>query len=84
MPRKSYKPEEIVAKRRQVDVLMSQGQSTADAIRPKNILHSSDVGHISEWFGLSVSNRSHNARKICFSQILEKLGLQESHRFSKG
>ena len=33
MPRKSYKPEEIVAKLRQVDVLISQGQSAADAIR---------------------------------------------------
>jgi len=32
MPRKSYKPEEIVAKLRQVDVLISQGQSAADAI----------------------------------------------------
>ena len=29
---KSYKPEEIVAKLRQVDVLISQGQSAADAI----------------------------------------------------
>jgi hypothetical protein len=29
MPRKSYKPEEIVAKLRQVDVLISQGQSTS-------------------------------------------------------
>ena len=33
MPRKSYKPEEIVAKLRQVDVLTSQGQSAAEAIR---------------------------------------------------
>jgi transposase len=33
MPRKRYKPEEIVAKLRQVDVLTSQGQSAADAIR---------------------------------------------------
>ena len=32
MPRKSYKPEEIVAKLRQVD-LSSQGQSVAEAIR---------------------------------------------------
>jgi putative transposase len=31
--RKRYKPEEIVAKLRQVDVLVSQGQSMADAIR---------------------------------------------------
>ena len=33
MPRKKYKPEEIVAKLRQVDVLVSQGVSMADAIR---------------------------------------------------
>ena len=33
MPRKRYKPEEIVAKLRQVDVLVSQGASMADAIR---------------------------------------------------
>jgi len=33
MPRKRYKPEEIVAKLRQVDVLVSQGISMADAIR---------------------------------------------------
>ena len=32
MPRKRYKPEEIVAKLRQVDVLVSQGQVMADAI----------------------------------------------------
>jgi putative transposase len=33
MPRKRYKPEEIVAKLRQVDVLVSQGQSMGEAIR---------------------------------------------------
>ena len=33
MPRKRYKPEEIVAKLRQVDVLVSQGASMADAVR---------------------------------------------------
>jgi transposase-like protein len=33
MPRKRGKPEEIVAKLRQVDVLVSRGQSVADAIR---------------------------------------------------
>ena len=33
MTRKRHKPEEIVAKLRQVDVLVSQGQSVADAIR---------------------------------------------------
>jgi len=33
MPRKRHKPEEIVAKLRQVDVLASQGQSIADAVQ---------------------------------------------------
>jgi hypothetical protein len=33
MARKRYKPEEIVAKLRQVDVLVSQGQAMADALR---------------------------------------------------
>jgi hypothetical protein len=33
MPRKRYKPEEIVSKLRQVDVLTSQGQGVSDAIR---------------------------------------------------
>jgi putative transposase len=33
MPKKRHKPEEIVAKLRQVDVLTSQGQSVAEAIR---------------------------------------------------
>ena len=33
MPRKRFKPEEIVTKLRQVDVLQSQGMSVADAIR---------------------------------------------------
>jgi hypothetical protein len=35
MARKRYKPEEIVAKLRQVDVLVSQGQNMVDAIRPR-------------------------------------------------
>ena len=33
MPKKRYTPEEIVAKLRQVDVVVSQGQNIADAIR---------------------------------------------------
>src|SRR5215218_4080546 len=33
MPRKRHKPEEIVAKLRQVDVLVSQGQSVTEAVR---------------------------------------------------
>ena len=33
MPRKRFKPEQIVANLRQVEVLQSQGMSVADAIR---------------------------------------------------
>jgi hypothetical protein len=33
MPRRRYKPEKIVAKLRQVDVLVSHGQDMTDAIR---------------------------------------------------
>ena len=33
MPRKKHKPEEIVAKLRQVDGLMAQGRLVADAVR---------------------------------------------------
>ncbi len=33
MPRKRHTPEEIVAKLRQVDVLVSQGRSVANAVR---------------------------------------------------
>jgi transposase len=33
MPGKRHKPEEIIAKLRQVDVLVPQGKSVADAVR---------------------------------------------------
>jgi hypothetical protein len=33
MPQKKHKPEEIVAKLRQVDLLVSQGRSVAEAVR---------------------------------------------------
>jgi hypothetical protein len=45
MARKRYKPEEIVAKLRQVDVLVSPGQNMVDAIgRPESIAMSAFGG----------------------------------------
>ena len=41
MARMRYKPEEIVAKLRQVDVLVSQGQTMVDAIRQIGVSGSS-------------------------------------------
>jgi len=60
MPRKSYKPEEIVAKLRQVDVLASQGQSIAEAIRSLLIFAGTD---------LAVSQRLFDARPSCWPVI---------------
>jgi len=46
MPRKRYRPEEIVAKLRQVDVLVSQGQSMGEAIRQIGVSEvSRSAGH---------------------------------------
>ena len=42
MGTKKHRPEEIVAKLRQVDVLVSQGQSVADAIRAIGVTEITD------------------------------------------
>ena len=45
MSRKRHKPEEIVSKLRQVDVLVSQGRSVADAIRSIGVTELDDRRH---------------------------------------
>ena len=58
MSRKRHKPEEIVAKLRQVDVLVSQGQSVVDAVRSIGV---TEVGFgTSCWMGRS---SPHSARR---------------------
>jgi len=54
MPRKRYKPEEIVTKLRQVDVLVSQGSSVADAIRQIG------VSEVTYYCGISRGSRTKN------------------------
>jgi hypothetical protein len=49
MERKRYKPEEIVAKLRQVDVLVSQGQNIVDAIRQIGVSVARVQGHGKVW-----------------------------------
>ena len=44
MPRKRHKPEEIVSKLRQVDVLVSQGQPVAEAVRLKELEKDRAIG----------------------------------------
>jgi hypothetical protein len=58
MSRKRHKPEESVAKLRQVDVLVSQGQSVADAIRAIGV---TEVG-----FGTSCWMERSSSRSLCF------------------
>ena len=58
MSRKRHKPEEIVAKLRQVDVLVSQGQAVADAIRSIGV---TEVG--SETNCSTVKSSTHSRRR---------------------
>ena len=54
MPRKRHKPEEIVAKLRQVDVLTSQGQSVADAVRSIGVTEVTYYRWRQEYGGLKI------------------------------
>jgi predicted secreted protein len=52
MARKRYKSEDIVAKLRQVDVLVSQGQSVVDAVRSIGVTDVTCCRWRSEFAGL--------------------------------
>ena len=52
MPRKRHTPEELVTKLRQVDVLVSQGQSVAAAIRAIGVTEVTDYRWRQEFGGL--------------------------------
>jgi len=88
MPRKRHKPEEIVvAKLRQVDVMMAQGHSVADAVRSIGV---SDVTYHrwrSEFGGLGSDQvrrmkdlevENQRLRKAVSDLTLDKLILQEA------
>ena len=89
MPKKRYTPEEIVAKLRQVDVLVSQGHNIADAIRQIGV---SEVTHYrwrQEYGGLKTEQvkrlkelEQENARlrRAISDLMLDKLILQEAAR----
>ena len=52
MPRKRHKLEEIVAKIRQVDVLVSQGQSVAESVRSIGVTEVTSYRWRQEYGGL--------------------------------
>jgi putative transposase len=89
MPRKSYKPEEIVAKLRQVDVLTSQGQSVSEAIRSIGVSEVTYYRWRQEFGGLksdqvkrlkALETENNRLRRAVSDLTLDKLILQEAAR----
>lgn len=89
MARKRYKPEEIIAKLRQVDVLSSQGMPMADAIRQIGVSEVTYYRWRQEYGGLKSNQvkrlkelETENARlrKAVSDLTLDKLILQEAAR----
>src|SRR6476660_1135647 len=89
MPRKSYKPEEIVAKLRQVDVLTSQGQGVAEAIRSIGVSEVTYYRWRREFGGLKsdqikrlkdLETENSRLRRAVSDLTLDKVILQEAAR----
>ena len=87
MPRKRYKPEEIVRKLRQVDVLVSQGRSVADAIRQIGVSEVTYYRWRQEYGGLKTEQvkrlkeleaENTRLRRAVADLTLDKLILQEA------
>ena len=78
MARKRCKPEEIVAKLRQVDVLVSQGQSMVDAIRQIGVREVTYYRWRQEFGGLKTEQVK--LRKAVSDLTLDKLILQAAAR----
>ena len=87
MPRERHKPEEIVAKLRQVDVLVSQGQGVADAVRSVGVTEVTYYRWRQEYGGLKADQvrrlkelETENAwlRRAVADLTLDKLILKEA------
>ena len=89
MPTKRHKPEEIVAKLRQVDVLTSQGQTVADAVRAIGVTEVTYYRWRQEYGGLKSGQvrrmkelelENQRLRKAVADLTLDKLILAEATR----
>ena len=87
--RQRPKPEEIVAKLRQVDVLVSQGQSVAESIRAIGVTEVTYYRWRKEYGGLKsdqvkrmkdLETENQRLRKAIADLTLDKLILQEASR----
>ena len=89
MGTKRHKPEDVVAKLRQVDVLVSQGQSVAEAIRALGVTEVTYYPWRKEYGGLmsdqvrrtkDLEVENQRLRKAIADLTLDKLILQEAAR----
>ena len=89
MPRKKHTPEEIVAKLRQVDVLVSQGTAVADAVRQNGVTEVTYYRWRQEYGGLKLDQvkrlkelelENARLRKAVSDLTLDKLILKEAAR----
>ena len=87
MARKTYKPEEIVSKLRQVDVLVSQGRPVAEAVRSIGVTPFTYYRWRREYGGLKtdqvkrlkeLEKENERLRKAVSDLTLEKLILREA------
>jgi putative transposase len=89
MARKRHKPEEIVAKLRQVDVLTGQGTSVAEAVRSIGVTEVTYYRWRQEYGGLKsdqvrrmkeLEKENQRLRQAIADLTLDKLILQEAAR----
>ena len=87
MPKKRYTPEQIVAKLRQLDVAVAQGQSIAQAVKAIGVTETTFYRWRSEYGGLDQVKRlkeleteNTRLRKAVSDLTLDKLILQEALR----
>ena len=87
MARKHHKPEEIVAKLRQVEVLTAQGKSVAEAVRAIGVTEATYYRWRSEYGGLKLDQvkrlklleqENGRLRKAVAELTVEKLILKEA------
>jgi hypothetical protein len=74
---KRHKPEEIIAKLRQVEVMTGQGTSMADAIRAIGVTEVTYYRWRSEYGGMKLDQRA-RLRKAVPDLTLDKLILKEA------
>jgi putative transposase len=89
MARKRHKPEEIIAKLRQVDVLTAQGTSVAEAVRSIGVTEVTYYRWRQEYGGLKtdqvrrmkeLERENQRLRQAVADLTLDKLILQEAAR----